>query len=147
MHSIWLPSPLFMQMWARYHRFYKAETNNHAPPLPPSQYLTVSDLYNCYAAVWHCGDSTARWRLLIGCKRHSSIKHLCLWIPTLWLLKGFGGARLAVQALDIWCQSISEKIGHNFMQHLSSDAVNLNVQVKTAVCAVCGSRKWKSLLQ
>ncbi len=94
--------------------------------IPPHPFLHLSTWrrQTSITVVWHCRDPTARLRLLIGCKRHSSIKHLCLWIPTLWRLGGLLQARR---------QSKSEKIGHNFMQHLSSDAEILS---KTAV--------WKS---
>lgn len=49
MHCIWLPSPSFM--WDSYHRLYNAK-KTIPPHCSPSQYLTASDLYNCYAAVF-----------------------------------------------------------------------------------------------
>lgn len=81
--------------------------NNHSPPLPPSLHLTPPDTAETRQLggdYWLGANATAVLNIYACEYRHFGIS---------------GGL---LQARDVRRQSKSEKTGHNFMQHLSSDA-------------------------
>lgn len=99
MHCIWLPSPLFMQIWVRYHQFYKVEKNNPAPPLPRhlstwqcQTSITATVLSDAVETRQLAGDY---W---LGANATAVLNIYASEYPHFGFSGGFGGARLAVQA-------------------------------------------------